>query len=57
VTSFIGPFLVGAVTAATLSQKAGMAVLVGFFVVGFALLSLVRLSRASRHSGDGQRST
>jgi UMF1 family MFS transporter len=57
VTSFIGPFLVGAVTAATLSQKAGMAVLVGFFVVGFALLSRVRLSRAGRHSSDGQRST
>jgi MFS transporter, UMF1 family len=57
VTSFTGPFLVGAVTAATLSQKAGMAVLVGFFVVGFALLSQVRLSRASRHSAEEQRST
>jgi MFS transporter, UMF1 family len=42
VTSFIGPFLVGVVTAATLSQKAGMAVLVGFFLVGLVLLSRVR---------------
>jgi UMF1 family MFS transporter len=38
VTSFLGPFLVGAITAVTQSQKAGMAVLVGFFVVGAALL-------------------
>ena len=42
VTSFLGPFLVGVVTAATQSQKAGMAVLVGFFVVGAALLWRVR---------------
>jgi UMF1 family MFS transporter len=42
VTSFIGPLLIGAITAATASQKAGMAVLVGFFVVGLALLARVR---------------
>jgi MFS transporter, UMF1 family len=42
VTSFLGPFLVGVVTAATLSQKAGMAVLIGFFLTGFALLVCVR---------------
>ncbi len=42
VTSFIGPLLVGLVTAATASQKAGMSVLVLFFVVGLALLARVR---------------
>ena len=42
VTSFAGPLLVGAVTAITASQKAGMAVLVIFFVAGLALLSRVR---------------
>ena len=42
VTSFAGPLLVGAVTAITASQKAGMAVLVLFFVAGLALLSRVR---------------
>lgn len=41
VTSFIGPLLVGVVTAVTASQKAGMAVLVLFFVAGLALLSRV----------------
>ena len=38
VTSFIGPLLIGIVTAVTASQKAGMAVLVVFFVAGLALL-------------------
>ena len=42
VTSFIGPLLIGVITAATASQKAGMAVLVVFFVTGFALLMRVR---------------
>jgi MFS transporter, UMF1 family len=42
VTSFIGPLLVGIVTAITASQKAGMAVLVVFFLAGLALLSRVR---------------
>ena len=41
VTSFIGPLLVGLITAVTASQKAGMAVLVLFFVAGLALLSRV----------------
>src|SRR5215813_10535208 len=41
VTSFIGPLLIGAVTAATASQKAGMSVLVFFFVTGMAMLMLV----------------
>jgi UMF1 family MFS transporter len=42
VTSFMGPFLVGVVTAATASQRAGMAVLVGFFGLGALVLSRVR---------------
>ncbi len=37
-TSFLGPLLVGAVTALTASQKVGMATLITFFVVGFVLL-------------------
>src|SRR6476661_2205607 len=39
VTSFVGPLLIGAITAITASQKAGMAVLVVFFVAGLALLA------------------
>jgi UMF1 family MFS transporter len=42
VTSFIGPLTISVVTAETLSQKAGMAVLVAFFVTGLALLARVR---------------
>jgi UMF1 family MFS transporter len=42
VTSFIGPLLIGAITAFTASQKAGMAVLVVFFVAGLVLLARVR---------------
>ena len=41
VTSFVGPLLIGAITAITASQKAGMAVLVLFFVAGLALLARV----------------
>jgi UMF1 family MFS transporter len=42
VTSFVGPLLIGIVTAVTESQKAGMAVLVLFFVAGLGLLGKVR---------------
>ncbi len=42
VTSFVGPLLVGLITAITASQKAGMAVLVLFFLAGLLLLSRVR---------------
>jgi UMF1 family MFS transporter len=42
VTSFVGPLLLGAVTAATASQKAGMSVLVFFFVTGMVLLMMVK---------------
>ncbi len=42
VTSFVGPLLIGYVTWVTASQKAGMAVLVVFFVAGLLLLRRVR---------------
>ena len=42
VTSFVGPLLIGIVTAVTESQKAGVATLVLFFVAGLALLARVR---------------
>lgn len=42
VTSFLGPLLIGTITAATMSQKAGMAVLVPFFLAGLALLPRVK---------------
>ncbi|MGJ4901847.1 MFS transporter [Bradyrhizobium sp. HKCCYLS2058] len=41
VTSFIGPLLIGTITAVTASQKAGMAVLVLFFATGLLLLARV----------------
>ena len=45
VTSFIGPLPIGVITAVTASQKAGMAVLVLFFVVGLMLLARVKDER------------
>jgi UMF1 family MFS transporter len=42
VTSFTGPLLIGIVTSITASQKAGMAVLVLFFVAGLVLLARVK---------------
>jgi UMF1 family MFS transporter len=42
VTSFVGPLSISAITAITGNQKAGMAVLVLFFVAGLALLRRVR---------------
>jgi UMF1 family MFS transporter len=42
VTSFIGPLAVASVTAATMSQKAGMVVLISFFLIGLGLLLRVR---------------
>jgi MFS transporter, UMF1 family len=42
VTSFVGPLLIGVITAVTASQKAGMAVLVAFFAAGLVLLGRVR---------------
>jgi MFS transporter, UMF1 family len=46
VTSFMGPFLVGVVTAVTASQRAGMAVLIVFFTVGALLLTRVKVQAA-----------
>src|SRR5467141_1647916 len=45
VTSFVGPLLIGVITAVTESQKAGMAVVVVFFVAGLALLARVGKDR------------
>lgn len=42
VTSFLAPLVVGIVTAITSNQKAGMAMLVLFFLAGLALLSRVQ---------------
>ena len=47
VTSFFGPLLIGTITAATMSQKAGMAVLVPFFLAGLVLLSRVKSQTAN----------
>src|ERR1700710_1626009 len=41
VTSFVGRWLIGVITAVTASQKAGMATLVIFFVLGLVLLTRV----------------
>lgn len=46
-TSFAGPLAVATVTVATMSQRAGISVLVGFFAVGAILLSIVRVSAGS----------
>jgi len=48
VTSFLGPLLVAIVTTAFASQKAGMAVLVGFFAVGALILSRVSVGSGAR---------
>lgn len=50
VTSFVGPFLVGLVTAATASQRSGMTVLIALFAIGALLLTRVRVS-----AGNGAR--
>jgi MFS transporter, UMF1 family len=48
ITSFLGPLLVGVVTAATASQKAGMAVLLLFFAAGALVLMRVNPLPAGR---------
>lgn len=45
VTSFIGPTLVGVVTAISASQRAGMTVLVAFFSIGLFLILRVSVRR------------
>ena len=42
VTSFVGPLLVATITTVMVSQKAGMVVLIAFFVIGLALLMRVK---------------
>lgn len=46
-TSFLGPFLVATVTALTLNQKAGVSVLLAFFLIGGLLLLRVVVSSKS----------
>jgi UMF1 family MFS transporter len=45
-TSFLGPLLVGLVTSISASQRAGVSVLLAFFVIGALLLSRVRPERS-----------
>jgi len=42
ITSFVGPLLIASITAVTASQKAGMAVLVLFFIAGLVAVGRVR---------------
>ena len=48
VTAFLAPFLVATVTAASGSQRAGMAVIAGFLVTGLLLMLPVREPRPER---------
>lgn len=45
-TSFLAPLLIGLITAALASQRAGMAVILLFFIVGFGIL--IRVEEAGR---------
>jgi UMF1 family MFS transporter len=45
-TAFLGPLMIGAVTAATGSLRLGMSVILLFLVVGYALLKTVPDARA-----------
>lgn len=53
VTAFLGPALVGWVTYAAQSQRVGMATILPFFVVGGALLLLVKEPRPGRIIHEG----
>ena len=53
VTSFLGPILLGAVTAATGSQRAGVATVLLFFVVGGMLLMTVNEERGIEAARGG----
>ena len=48
VTSFVGPWAVATVTALTLDQRAGVAVLIVFFITGAVVLAGVRVERHAR---------
>lgn len=52
--AFMGPLLLGVVTEITRSQRAGMATIVGFFVVGGALLAWVDEAEGRRAARGGQ---
>ena len=51
-TAFAGPLLVGAVTAATASQRWGMSTIVAFFAVGFLLMLTVPTAKAGGVESD-----
>jgi UMF1 family MFS transporter len=56
-TSFLGPLLLGAVAQAFDSQRAGVATIIAFFVVGGILLAAVNETRgivAAREAGEGR---
>ncbi len=55
ITSFVGPLLIATITAVTASQKAGMAVLILFFIVGLAVLGRVRHEGESFNAGSDAR--
>ena len=46
-TSFLGPLIFGLVTAGFESQRAGMATILVFWIVGLALLATVRVNAGS----------
>lgn len=48
-TTFLAPTAIGIVTAITLNQRYGIAVIILFLIVGFILLSFVREERAQQH--------
>jgi UMF1 family MFS transporter len=52
-TSFLGPFLLGVMTAAFGSQRAGVGILIVFFVVGGILLATVNERRAIELANAG----
>ncbi len=54
-TAFLGPFLLGELTRLFASQRAGMAVVVVFFVIGLALIGRVDEERGKRREvGQGR---
>lgn len=51
-TAFAGPLLVGAVTAATASQRWGMSTIVVFFAVGFLLMLTIPAAKPGARKAD-----
>ena len=52
-TAFVGPWLVGMLTAAFASQRAGMAVILVFLAAGLAVLLLVREAEGAAAADAG----